>query len=414
MTTAIEERNTVIVGGGPAGLAMSHLLSQYGIDHVVLEKERRIGETWRRRWDSFTLVTPNWQLQLPGYPYGGDDPDGFLTRDQVVAYLESYAAHIAPPLRFGVTVTGLSKADDNTGYYLRTNHRTYEATNVVVAAGAFQYPNIPPCSEYVSKDIRQIPSSSYRNPESLPDGNVLVVGSGQTGCQIAQELNESGRRVYLSTSSVRRLPRRYRGKDSMWWAMKLGMTEQTVDSLESPAQRFEPNPQISGKDGGQDINLHQFARDGIVLLGHLEDIHGRQAKLSPNMHENLGTADKSAAMFREGVDTYIEKNGLNIPEETVEEPHDGYEHDERTALDLADAGITTIIWATGFGRDYSWIQLPILDEYGYPIQQRGVTEYPGLYFIGLHFMHTLKSGLFLGMGEDARHVATHIIGKEAT
>ncbi len=237
---------------------------------------------------------------------------------------------------------------------------------------------------------------------------MLVVGSGQSGCQIAQELNESGRQVYLCTSRVGRLPRWYRGKDGMWWAVPLGMVDKTVDKLDSPAERFTPNPQISGKDGGQDINLHQFARDGIVLLGHLEDLQGRQATLAPNLHQNLAAGDKMATQFRKGVDKYIEKAGLDVPEETVVEPQDGYEQEEITELDLAQAGLSTIIWATGFNWDFSWVRLPIFDEYGYPIQQRGVTEYPGLYFLGLHWLHTLKSGLFLGVGEDAEHIAEHI------
>lgn len=408
-TQQVEKKNTVIVGGGQSGLTMSYLLTQQDRDHVVLEKHQRIGETWRRRWDSFTLVTPNWQLQLPGHPYQGDDPEGFLTRDEVVNYLEEYAARFNPPIRFGVEVTAIEKNEDGNGYLVHTPDRVYEATNVVVAVGTFQYPSIPAFSQNVPEEITQLHSRDYQNPEALPEGSVLVVGSGQSGCQIARELNESGRQVYLCTSQVGRLPRRYRGKDGFWWGVQLGMTEQTVDDLESPAERFTPNPQVSGKDGGQEINLHQFARDGIVLLGHLEDIRGQQAILAPDLEENLASADKMVTQFRKGVDKYIRKAGLDLPEETVTEPQQaGYEQEVITELDLAQAGIRTIIWATGFGRDYSWIKLPIFDEYGYPIQERGVTEHPGLYFLGLHWLHKLKSGLFLGVGEDAEHIATHI------
>lgn len=408
MAEQVEKRDTIIVGGGQAGLAMSYLLTQQGRDHVILEKGQRIGKSWRGRWDSFTLVTPNWQLQLPGFPYQGDDPEGFLTRDEVVRYLEEYAATFDPPLRFGVEVTAIEENDDGDGYLVHTTDRAYEAANVVVAVGAFQYPHIPAFSQDAPEEIVQLHSSEYRNPEALPEGGVLVVGSGQSGCQIAQELNESGRQVYLCTSGVGRLPRRYRGKDGMWWGVQLGMTDRTVDDLESPEERFAANPQISGKDGGQEINLHQFARDGIRLLGRLEDFRDQQAILAPDLHQNLAISDKMAAEFRKGVDKLVSKKGLDVPEESVTELQDGYEQQVITELDLEEAGIGVILWATGFDRDFSWIELPIFDEWGYPIQERGVTEYPGLYFLGLHWLHTLKSGLFLGVGDDAEHIAEHI------
>lgn len=353
-------------------------------------------------------MTPNWQLQLPGHPYQGDDPDGFLTRDEVVAYLEKYAAKFDPPLRFGVEVTAVERKDSGSGYWVHTSNCTYEADNVVVAVGAFQFPSIPEFSQKVPNDIAQLHSSDYQNPDVLPDGNVLVLGSGQSGCQIAQELHESGREVYLATSKVGRLPRRYRGKDGMWWAIKLGIVSQTVDELDSPAERFAPNPQISGKDGGQDINLYQFARDGITLLGHLEDIQGQKAILAEDLYENLAAGDKQATQFRKGVDKYVSETGLDVPEEQVDEPQDGYAQEEIKALDLAQAGIGVIIWATGFDRDFSWIDLPLFDKWGYPLQEQGVTDYPGLYFLGLHWLHTLKSGLFLGVGEDAEHIAEHL------
>jgi len=408
MTMQIERRDTVIIGGGQSGLAMSYLLTQQDRDHVILERKQRIGESWRGRWDSFTLVTPNWQLQLPGFPYQGDDPDGFMPRDEVVSYLEAYADRFDPPLRFGVEVTAVEENEAGEGYLVHTDDEIYQADNVIVTVGTFQYPNIPSFHTDVSDAITQLHSSDYRNPDSLPEGPVLIVGSGQSGCQIAQEVNESGRRVYLSTSRVGRLPRRYRGKDGMWWAIKLGMVDQTVDELDSPEERFAPNPQISGKDGGQDINLHQFAREGVILLGHLEDIHDGKAILAPDLHDNLAMGDKMAEQFRQGVDKIVRETELDAPEESIDEPQDGYEQEIITKLDLDKAGIQTIIWATGFNWDFSWIDLPIFDEWGYPIQDRGVTNYPGLYFLGLHWLHTLKSGLFLGVGDDAAHIAEHI------
>jgi len=414
MRAQVERRDCVIIGGGQAGLAMSYLLTQQGRDHVILEKGQRIGESWRNRWDSFTLVTPNWQLQLPGHPYQGDDPEGFLPRDEVVTYLEEYAALFDPPLRFGVEVNGIEENDEGDGYLVHTTEGDYRASNVVVAVGTHQYPDIPAFGDSVPEAITQLHSSEYQNPEALPRGSVLVVGSGQSGCQIAQELNESGRQVYLCTGSAGRLPRRYRGKDGMWWAMKLGVTDQTVDELESPEERFAANPQISGKDGGQDINLHEFAREGITLLGHLEDVQGHKAVLAPDLHQNLAKADKQAAEFRKGVDKYVRKAGLDVPEEAVTELQHGYEQDVITEFDLEEAGVKVIIWATGFDWDFSWIDLPIFDEWGYPIQERGVTDYPGLYFLGLHWLHTLKSGLFLGIGEDAEYIAEHMAKRTAS
>ena len=408
MPREIEHFDTLIVGGGQAGLAMSYLLTQQDRDHIILEKNERIGERWRKRWDSFTLVTPNWQLQLPGHAYDGDDPDGFLTREEVVEYLEEYADKFDPPLECGVEVTSVIERHADDGYLVLTDEESYAADNVVIAVGTFQSPSIPAFSREVPETITQLHSSEYRNPQALPDGAVLVVGSGQSGCQIAQELQESGREVYLSTGRAGRLPRRYRGKDGMWWAMKLGMVDQTVDELDSPAERFGANPQISGKDGGQDLNLHQFARDGMRLLGHLEGIRGRKAILAEDLHENLSRADKMAAQFRQGVDKYVEKTGMDVPEEQVTEPADGFAQEEITELDLIDANINTIIWATGFDWDFKWIDLPVCDEYGYPIQERGITEHDGLYFVGLHYLHTLKSGLFLGVGEDAAHIAAHM------
>lgn len=406
-----EQRDTIVIGGGQAGLAMSYLLTQQRRDHLVLEKGRQIGESWRGRWDSFTLVTPNWQLQLPGLPYQGDDPEGFLTRDEVVGYLERYAAMFEPPVRFGVEVTSLEKVGRNGGYRLRTSDHDYEASNVVVAAGTFQAPNVPSIAPKVPDAISQIHSSEYRNPDQVADGGVLVVGSGQSGCQIAQELDEAGRDVFLSTSGVGRVPRRYRGRDSVWWAHRLGLTDETVDDLDSLGERFGPNPHISGKNGGQDINLHEFARDGMTLLGHFEAIRGETAIFDNDLYQNLKAGDQMAATIRLEVDRYVESTGMDVPEEPVNEPQDGYEQEVITELDLSASGIATILWATGFTRDFSWIELPIFDDYGYPEQRQGVTNSPGLYFLGLHWLHSRKSGLFLGVAEDATHVAAHLAGE---
>lgn len=413
MSTSVEQRDTVVVGGGQSGLAMSHLLTQQGRDHVVLEKSQQVASAWRQRWDSFTLVTPSWQLRLPGHRYTGDDPDGFLARGQVVDYLEEYAASFDPPVRFGVTATRVA-ADGNGSYVVETDHGRLHADNVVIAAGTFQRPRIPPASRRLPSGIQQLHSRDYRNPDQLGDGAVLVVGSGQSGSQIAQELHESGRDVHLCVSGPGRLPRRYRGRDGMWWAMQLGIMDRTVDELDSHAERFTANPRISGRDGGQTINLHEFARDGIQLLGRLEDVRDHRALLAPDLHASLEAADTMVAEFCAGVDQYVQEAGLDAPEESLEQLQDGYAQEQVTELDLAEAGIDTVLWATGYRWDYDrWVDLPVFDGFGYPVQHRGVTEHPGLYFLGLHYLHTLKSGLFLGVGEDAQHVADHLAQRSA-
>ncbi len=405
----VKQIDTIVIGGGQAGLAISYYLTQQGREHLVLEKSHQIGTTWRKRWDSFSLVTPNWQLQLPGFGYKGERPDGFLKREEIVSYLEQYAAEFNPPIKFGTTVKAIEPLGDGRGYTVQTKSTMYQANNVIIATGTFQQPNILPASKNLPKHITQLHSGDYRNAQALPQGAVLVVGSGQSGSQIAQELNENGRKVYLATGTAGRLPRRYRGHDSLWWGNQIGMFDKTVDKLESTKERFAANPQLSGKDGGRDLNLHEFARDGIVLLGRLQDIQGNKLSITPNLKENLRIIDDNVATFKQNVDKFIESTGMNVPAaQRLPEMQDGYVQKTITELDITEAGITTIIWATGYRWDYSWIRLPIFDEDGYPIQAQGITSAPGLYFVGLFWMNKLKSGLFFGVGEDAAHVANHL------
>jgi putative flavoprotein involved in K+ transport len=241
---------------------------------------------------------------------------------------------------------------------------------------------------------------------------VLIVGSGQSGCQIAQELNESGRKIYLCVGNARRLPRRSRGHDSVWWLNELGRFDQTVTDLDSPKERFAGNAYVSGRDGGIEINLHNFARDGIALLGHLRDIDGAVITLAPDLRESLAKADEQAAKLKSGVDELMSTKGIDADAlDGAPEPQDGFESDIVTELDLQAAGVTTLIWATGFDFDFGWVRFPVFDEDGFPIQQQRVTNESGLYFVGLHFLYKRKSGLFLGVGEDARNVAEHIAAR---
>ncbi|HEX8895488.1 MAG TPA: NAD(P)-binding domain-containing protein, partial [Terriglobales bacterium] len=270
MSTHIE---TVIVGSGQAGLAVSYYLSQQDRPHIVLEQASQAANAWRNhRWDSFTLNTPNWQSWLPGAEIPGDDPDGFLTRDEIVAYFEEYVAKFHLPVRYGVHVDSVTPNKSGRGYVVETSIGRFEAENVVVATGLYQQPKTPALSRDFPPEVKQIHSDEYRNPESLPAGSVLVVGSGQSGAQIAEELYESGRKVYLSVSRAGRVPRRYRGKDANWWHDRMGDYERTVDQLPSPQAKFASKPQISGKDGGHTLNLHQFARHGVTLLGRIQGV----------------------------------------------------------------------------------------------------------------------------------------------
>jgi putative flavoprotein involved in K+ transport len=406
MTTHV---NTIIVGGGQAGLAASYFLSLQGRDHRVLEQAAAPAEAWRNhRWDSFTLNTPNWQSALPGAPHAGD-PDAFMSRAEIIAYLERYAEHL--PVRYNARVASVER-DPRWGSYVvaTTDGESFVARNVVIATGLYQRPSIPAFAAEFPADVLQIHSDHYRNPQSLPDGGVLVVGSAQSGAQIAEELYEAGRKVYLAVGRAGRTPRRYRGKDANWWSEKLGLYERTVDQLPSRRAKFAGKPHISGTRGGHSLDLHQFARDGVVLLGHLEGVADGRIKLAPDLHDNLAKADQHATDFAKAVDAYVEATGMSAPRDTLPVLRDGFAAPQLAELDLSAAGITAVIWATSYRFDFSIVRLPVLDADGFPMQKRGVTAYPGLYFVGLPWLHNAKSGLLYGVGDDAAHIARAIAG----
>jgi putative flavoprotein involved in K+ transport len=411
-----EQAEAVVIGGGQAGLAISYYLTQLARPHVVLEQAPQIAPAWRHgRWDSFTLVTPNWTVRLPGCPYQGGDPDGFMPRADVVRHLEQYAASFQAPVRCGVHVTAVDPARDGQGYRVATaDGVTYAAATVVVATGSFQFPKPTPFSGALPPEILQLHSSHYRNPSALPPGAVLVVGSADSGCQIAEELNESGRHVYLCVGRAGRRLRRYRGKDFMFWVVTLGRVEQTADQLPSPSARFAANPQLSGKHGGHTLNLHQFARNGVVLLGRLMGVDGYRIALAPDLQENLANADRASEDFKQGVDEFVRRTGMDVPEpepDPVDEVCSDAGKHAPAELDLKAAGITTMIWATGYGFAFRWVHLPVFDDYGFPVQQRGITRFPGLYFLGMNFLYNRKSGILLGVGEDAAHIAAAIAAR---
>ena len=336
-----------------------------------------------------------------------------MSRQEVVSYLEHYVERFQLPVRYCIRVSSVEQNSRCQSYLVRTNRGTAVcARDVVVATGLYQEPKTPALSADLSPDIKQLHSDAYRNPEQLLPGAVLVVGSAQSGAQIAEELYRGGRKVYLSVGRAGRVPRRYRGKDSNWWSEKLGIYDRTVDQLPSPRAKFTGKPHISGKDGGHTLNLHQFARDGVVLVGHLRGVDADKMMLAPDLKENLARADQWEADFVKAVDQYIAETGIQAPPEVLPHLHDGFDQRVLLEIDLKSAGITNVIWATGYKFDFSLVKLPILDSDGFPVQKRGVTDYPGLYFVGMPWLHNARSGLLYGMGQDAGYLAQKIAGEE--
>ncbi|HEX8034698.1 MAG TPA: NAD(P)-binding domain-containing protein [Ktedonobacterales bacterium] len=404
-----EQIKTVVIGGGQAGLATSYWLTQWGHPHLVLEQAVGPGHVWRdERWDSFTLVTPNWMVRLPGAVYQGGEPDGFLLHEEIVAYFARYAEQFRLPIQYGTRVVSVEHADDGTSFHIQTKTTQYEAANVVIATGVYQHPKIPAWSARLPAEVAQIHSGGYRRPDALVPGAVLVVGSGQSGCQIAEELYQSGRTVYLGVGRAGRMPRRYRGLDAFAWAYLMGTTDRTVNELSSPQERLEAHPHLSGKDGGHTLNLHRFVRDGVVLLGHLRDADEGRLLLAPDVHESLAAADKVEADFCDAVDRYVTQSGMDAPQEALPTLMDGYAHEAPTELELASVNIRTVIWAMGYTFDFSFVKMPIHDAMGYPVQAAGITRVPGLYFVGLPWLRTRGSGLLFGVGNDAAWIATDI------
>ena len=407
-----EQTDVIIIGSGHSGLAMGYCLAKKKQNFIILEKSESMVPAWRSRWDSFTLVLPNWTLQLPDYHYSGANPDGFLTRDEVVQYMEGFAATFNPDIRFNSEVIAIEKNSTGTRFLVRTPENIYEADNVVVATGTFQRPNIPSFHKNLSEEIIQLHSSEYRNPSELPQGAVLVVGSGQSGCQIAEELYKEGRQVYLCVGEAKRLPRTYRGKDTVAWLKEMGFFDMPVDKLPSPQDKFVANPFVSGKDGGHSLDLHQFAKDGVVLLGRLQDIKDSRISLAPSLRESLASIDKFVIELKSNIDKYIKMNEIDAEEASNQPPSKaGFDSEIIEQLDLHAEGIKTIIWATGYKFDYSLAKFPVLDDDGYPVQARGVSEVPGLYFVGMHFLYKRRSGLPWGIAEDAEHIAEHIAAR---
>jgi putative flavoprotein involved in K+ transport len=396
----------VVIGGGQAGLSASFLLTQAGIAHVVFERHS-IGHAWRtQRWDSFCLVTPNWQCQLPGFGYAGPEPFGFMPKADIIRYIESYAATFAAPVQCGVSVDHVTPATQ--GFVVKTSNAVLTADAVIVAIGGYHRPRFPAVAKALPSDIHQLHSSAYKNAAQLPAGAVLVVGTGQSGCQIAEDLHLAGRQVFLCTGSAPRVARRYRGRDVVAWLQDMGHYDVPVEKHpQGGLVRKKSNHYVTGRDGGRDIDLRRFALEGMQLLGRLRGYEDGKLLLGNDLAANLDRADASSEAIKDQIDLWIEKQQLEAP---VEARYMALWRPEtvRAELDLSAHDISAVVWATGFSSDFSWIDVPVFDETGYPRHQRGITQQPGLYFLGLPWLHSWGSGRFSGVGRDAAHIVADI------
>jgi putative flavoprotein involved in K+ transport len=416
---SVEQVETLIIGGGQAGLAMSEQLSKRGLSHLIVERHR-IAERWRsERWDGLHANGPAWHDRLPGLLIAGVDPDGFATRDQMVDYFAAYAERIAAPIRCGVAVTALHQKAGGTGFRAETSAGVIEATNVVAATGPFQLPIIPPVLSRgiglretgpAEPGIVQMHSSLYRNPGQLPEGAVLVVGAGSSGTQIADELSRAGRRVYLSVGRHERPPRHYRGHDFCWWLGVLGLWE----APPRDASVKHVTIAVSGAYGGHTIDFRRIAARGVTLLGRAEACEDGVMRFFPDLASNLAHGDASYLSTLDAADAYVAREGLDLPEDPaarVVEPEPPCVTDPILTLNLRGAGIATIIWATGYALDFGWVKVGAFDERGAPVHRRGITDVPGLYFLGLSFLSRRASAFIFGVERDAAHLAEDIAAR---
>ncbi len=403
---AAEKIDTLVVGAGQAGIAASEHLGQCGVPHLVLERHR-IAERWRsERWDSLVANGPAWHDRFPGMEFGDIDPDAFAPKEMVADYFVAYAEQIAAPVRCGVEVTAVQRNAGRPGFRIETSDGIIEAGNVVAATGPFQYPVIPPL---VPDDagFTQLHSSAYRNPVQLPDGAVLVVGAGSSGAQIADELLRAGRRVYLSVGPHDRPPRAYRGRDFVWWLGVLGKW----DEIAQEPGREHVTIAVSGAHGGETVDFRRLAARGMTLVGRAESFAGGVMRFAPDLADNLAHGDANTLSVLDEADAWVERNGLELPEEP-EARRFGADPDCVTnpilELNLAEAGIGMILWATGFSVDYGWLPAGALDADGKPKHRRGIAAEPGIYFLGLPWQSSRSSSFIWGVWHDARFVADHI------
>jgi putative flavoprotein involved in K+ transport len=403
--------STVVIGGGQAGLSASHYLTRHGVDHVVFEK-KTVAHKWKsQRWDAFCLVTPNWQCQLPDHPYDGTDPHGFMVRDEIIAYVDRFVRKIDAPVFEHTSVTALERQGDM--FRLETSAGSVTADSIVIATSLYSEPATPRAAERLPEDIVQVHTADYRNAAQLPDGGVIVVGSGQSGCQIAEDLHLSGRKVHMVTGNAPRCARFYRGRDVVDWLADVGQYDITIEHDGMTKKKHDTNHYLTGRDGGRDIDLRKFALEGMELYGRMSGVAAGKMVLEPNLKANLDGADRVYNGINALIDRHIAEKGIDAPEGSVYQPL-WQPETERTELDLKAAGITSVVWATGFSPDWSFVGLPIFDGNAYPVHRRGVTSVAGVYVLGLPWLWTWGSGRFLAVGKDAEHVVGHLADHLAT
>ena len=410
----MREIDVAVIGAGQAGLSISHCLTRASVGHVVLEKGR-IRESWRSaRWDSFCLVTPNWSIRLPDWRHGEDQPAAFMPRDEFVRRLEAYARQSAAPVEHGAQVVRVTRSEGD-GFRLdRQGAEPIAAKRVVVATATHRHPKVPGFAGSLGDSIFQCHASAYRSPAHLPPGGVVVVGSAQSGCQIADELNQAGRPVWLSTGSTGRLPRRYRGRDIIEWQQCMGYLDRNARELDDPAHRFRPDPHLSGAEGGKTLDLRDLSVRGVRLTGRLKAAVGGMLHFENDLARNLADADAFARRVLREVDAYIDTSGVVAPEADEQNSDLGFAGERFVPpaperLDLGAGEISSLVWATGFRHDFTWVQLPVFDVFGYPVQAGGQTSVPGLHFLGLNYVERRASGILYGVGEDAEQISRLIV-----
>ncbi len=402
--------DVVIIGAGQAGLATSAQLAQLGVDHVVLERGEPANSWRKERWDSLRLLTPNWQNQLPGYHYQGDDPDGFMSAAQVADFISDYARYCGAPVQSNTTVLRVTQTEE--GFRVATDRGECRCRAVVLASGPYNKPSVPKLADALPNSVHQVTAHGYRGPEGLPPGGVLVVGAAATGLQITRELQLSGRQVTLAVGEHVRMPRTYRGKDIQYWMHVTGLLDQGHDDVDDLQRvRGLPSPQLIGHPERIDLDINALRDSGVEIIGRVAGLQGNTLQFSGALPNIAKMADLKQQRMLAGIDQWIQQQGMDS-ECAPCEPPAPTQLDERPrlALPLDSGEISTVLWATGFKPDYSWLDVPVLDRKGRIRHAGGVTPVPGLYAMGLPFMRKRKSGFILGAGDDAAFVAGHLSG----
>ena len=403
----MQRTDTIIIGAGQAGLALSTCLTDAGRDHVVLERGR-LAERWRsERWDSLRLLTPNWMSRLPGWSYRGPEPDAFMTVPELVAYFENYAASFTAPVQEETTV--LAVRPTTPGYRVETDQGVWSALNVVIATGVEGHPYVPAMAAELPAGVHQVTSTTYKNPNHLPDGAILVVGASATGVQLADELARAGREVTLAVGDHTRMPRRYRGHDIFRWLEWIGSFDTTIDELPDPsAAARAPSMQLVGRPSNDQIDLATLRERGVRLAGRLEHLEGGSAGFRDDLQDTVSRSDQRMFRVLDRIDERLRRCGAPDAGAPSDRPAPLTVGSSPTTIDLRAGGISTVVWATGFRRSYPWLHVPVVGRDGEIVQRRGVTPNPGLYVLGLRFQYHRNSNFIDGVGRDAAYIAAHI------